>query len=183
MRQRLPLVCSVNALQQNQPGVLGAAGIFDIKWLYGTERPALALALSDGTVQPVALAAGKGAGVDKQAAVTIAANAMVLSLDVREAGRPGMAASTSAGDLAVLEVLSRSHACPAARRLPVRAFRCPCPETTPPAVRSRPGRAAGRWAGHGRRTTWRPGPARSIGTRCVCVLWTEIQRTAAPPRA
>jgi len=83
------------------------SGIFDIKWLYEASLPVLALALSDGTVQRVVLnSLCDDVSMDSHAAILVTSSAMVLSLDVSGTGAPCLAASTSAGGLATVQVSS-----------------------------------------------------------------------------
>ena len=82
-----------------------AAGIFDARWLAGASEPALALALSSGCIQLVLVRAqDEQCSLKGHGAVNVPSSAMVLSLDVSEKEAACMAASTSAGELAIMKV-------------------------------------------------------------------------------
>ena len=82
-----------------------AAGILDARWLSGAPELALALALSSGRVQLVLVRAwDEQCSLEDQGAVMMPSSAMVLSVDVRETEAACMAASTSAGEVAVMKV-------------------------------------------------------------------------------
>ncbi len=69
--------------------------------------PVVSLALSDGTVQRVVLnSLCDNVSMDSHAALLVTSSAMVLSLDVSGNGAPCLAASTSAGGLATMQVSS-----------------------------------------------------------------------------
>ncbi|KAK9834039.1 hypothetical protein WJX81_005023 [Elliptochloris bilobata] len=86
--------------------ILDCAGIFDASWFSAASQQALALALSTGSVQLVLVQTHNEdhCWLESQAAVTVTRTAMVLSLDIRDGDGACMGASTSAGDLAIIEV-------------------------------------------------------------------------------